>query len=47
VVLGEGRDIVIKETCIPASLNLNNLGEATVLHFPLLWPIDKHLRNYS
>jgi hypothetical protein len=37
VVLGEGRDIVTRETCVPASLNINNLGEAAVLHFPLLW----------
>jgi hypothetical protein len=35
-------------------LNVNNLGEAAVLHFPLLWPglcqsqpIDKHLRKNS
>jgi hypothetical protein len=31
VVLGEGRDIVIGETCVPTSLNVNNLGEAAVL----------------
>jgi hypothetical protein len=35
-VLGEGCDIVTGETCVPASLNINNLGEA-VLHFRLLW----------
>jgi deoxycytidylate deaminase len=34
VVLREGRVIVTGETCVPASLN--NLGEAAVLHFPLL-----------
>jgi hypothetical protein len=50
--LGEGRDIVTGETCLPASLNVNNLGKAAVLHFPLLWPglcqswpTDKHLRK--
>jgi hypothetical protein len=31
-------DIVTGETCVPSSLDLNNLGEAAVLHFPLLWP---------
>jgi hypothetical protein len=36
VVLWEGRDIVTGETCIPASLNVNNLGEAAVLNIPLL-----------
>jgi hypothetical protein len=35
-VLGEGHDIVTGETCVPASLNVNNL-EAAVLHFPLPW----------
>jgi hypothetical protein len=52
-VLGERRDIVKGETCIPASLNVNNL-EAAVLHFPLSWPglclswcTDKHLRKSS
>jgi hypothetical protein len=52
VVLGEGHDIVTGETCAPAPLNVNNLGEAAVLHFPLLWlglcqsqPTDKHLRE--
>jgi hypothetical protein len=46
-VLGEGHDIVTGETCVPASLNINNLGEAVVLHFPLpqpglcqSWPTD-------
>jgi hypothetical protein len=34
-VLGEGRDIVTRETCIPTSLNVNNLGKAAVLHFAL------------
>jgi hypothetical protein len=29
-------DIVTGETCVPASPNVNNLGEAVVLHFPLL-----------
>jgi hypothetical protein len=28
----EGHDIVTRETCIPTSLNLNNLGKAAVLH---------------
>jgi hypothetical protein len=37
-VLGEGRDIIIGETWVPTSLNINNLGEAAALHFPLLWP---------
>jgi hypothetical protein len=32
-VLWEGRDIVTRETCIPTSLNINNLGKAAVLHF--------------
>jgi hypothetical protein len=38
--LGEGHDIVTRETCIPTSLNVNNLGKAAVLHFAshsLLW----------
>jgi hypothetical protein len=42
------------ETCIPASLNVNNLGEAAVLHFPRSWlglcqsqPTEKHLRKSS
>jgi hypothetical protein len=30
-VLRKGHDIVTGETCIPASLNVNNLGEAAVL----------------
>jgi hypothetical protein len=54
VVLREGCDIVTGETCVPASLNVNNLGEGAVLHFPLLWPglcqsqpTDKHLRKSS
>jgi hypothetical protein len=54
-VLREGRDIVTGGTCVPASLNVNNLGEAAILHFPpLLWPglcqfqpTDKHLRKNS
>jgi hypothetical protein len=33
VVLGEEGDTVTGETCIPAFLNTNNLGEAAVLHF--------------
>jgi hypothetical protein len=52
VVIGEGRDIVIGEICIPASLNINNLEKTAVLHFPLLWqgvcqsqPTDKHFRK--
>jgi hypothetical protein len=32
-VLGEGHDIVTRETCLPTSLNVNNLGKAAVLHF--------------
>jgi hypothetical protein len=32
-VLWEGHDIVTKETCFPASLNVNNLGKAAMLHF--------------
>jgi hypothetical protein len=54
VVLREERDIVTGETCIPASLNVNNLGEVAVFHFPLLWPglcqshtTDKNLRKNS
>jgi hypothetical protein len=31
VVLREGHDIVIGETCVPTSLNINNLGEAADL----------------
>jgi hypothetical protein len=38
VVPVERRDIVTGETCIPTFLNVNNLGEAAVLHLPLLWP---------
>jgi hypothetical protein len=34
-VLGEGGDTVTRETCVPTSLNLNNLGKAAVLHFAL------------
>jgi hypothetical protein len=34
----ERGDTVTGETCVPASLNINNLGEAAVLHFPFLWP---------
>jgi hypothetical protein len=39
-VLGEGRDTVTRETCIPTSMNVNNLGKVAVLHFAsgfLLW----------
>jgi hypothetical protein len=32
-VLGEGHDIVTRETCVPTSLN--NLGKAAVLHSAL------------
>jgi hypothetical protein len=32
-VLGERRDIVTRETCIPTSLNVSILGKAAVLHF--------------
>jgi hypothetical protein len=35
-VLREGHDIVTRGTCVPASLNVKNLGKAAVLHFPLL-----------
>jgi hypothetical protein len=31
VVLREGHDIVTRETCVPTSLNINNLGETAVL----------------
>jgi hypothetical protein len=31
VVLREGHDIVTGKTCVPTSLNVNNLGEAAVL----------------
>jgi hypothetical protein len=31
VVLREGHDIVTGETCVPTSLNINNLAEAAVL----------------
>jgi hypothetical protein len=31
-VLGEGPDIVTRETCVPASLNGNSLGKAAELH---------------
>jgi hypothetical protein len=34
-VLWESHDIVTRETCIPTSLNVNNLGKAAVLHFAL------------
>jgi hypothetical protein len=33
--LREGHDIVTEKTCIPASLNINNLGETAVLLFPV------------
>jgi hypothetical protein len=50
--LGEACDIVIRETFLPASLNINNLGKAAVLHFPLLGgyanlSLQKHLRKSS
>jgi hypothetical protein len=32
-VLWEGCNIVKRETCVPTSQNVNNLGEATKLHF--------------
>jgi hypothetical protein len=35
-VLRERSDLVTGETCIPASLNINNLEETAILHFPLL-----------
>jgi hypothetical protein len=34
-VLGEGRDIVTAETCIPASLNVNILGTVAALQLTL------------
>jgi hypothetical protein len=34
-VLWEGCDIITKETLIPTSLNINNLGKSAVLHFTL------------
>jgi hypothetical protein len=34
-ILGEGCDIVTRETCVPASLKGNNLGKAAVLHLQL------------
>jgi hypothetical protein len=33
--IGEGHDTVTRETCLPTSLNINNLGKAAVLHFAL------------
>jgi hypothetical protein len=33
-----GGDIVTGETWVLASMNVNNFGEAAVVHFPLLWP---------
>jgi hypothetical protein len=44
VVHREGHDIVTGETCIPASLNANNLGDAAVLLFPVCWPGLCHSR---
>jgi hypothetical protein len=35
VALREGCDIVTGETCISAFLNVNNLGDAAVLLFPV------------
>jgi hypothetical protein len=35
VDLREGHDILKGETCVSASLNINNLGDATVLLFPV------------
>jgi hypothetical protein len=32
-VLREGHDIVTRETCVPTSLNISNLGKAAVLQF--------------
>jgi hypothetical protein len=32
VFLREGHDIVTGETCIPSSLNVNNIGKAAELH---------------
>jgi hypothetical protein len=34
-VLGEGRDIVTREICIPTFMKVNTLGKAAVLHFAL------------
>jgi hypothetical protein len=37
-VLREGRDIVVRKTCISTSLNINNIGKAAMMHFcTLLW----------
>jgi hypothetical protein len=33
----EGHDTVREVISVPTSLNINNLGDAEVLHFPLLW----------
>jgi hypothetical protein len=35
-VLRERRDIVTKETCVPTSLSICNLGKAAVLHFAFI-----------
>jgi hypothetical protein len=32
-VLGEEGDIGTRETCVPTSLNINNVGKAVVVHF--------------
>jgi hypothetical protein len=43
-VLREGRDTVTRETCVPTSLNINNLGKLVVLYFafPLFnWGLAK------
>jgi hypothetical protein len=31
-VLREGHDIVTRGTCVPTSLNVNNLGKAAEMH---------------
>jgi hypothetical protein len=49
VILREGHDIVTGEACVPASLNVNHLGEAAVLDVLLLWlgcaNLDLHIKK--
>jgi hypothetical protein len=47
-VLGEGHDIVTGETCVPATLNINNLGKTPELHLTfLLSSVDETVPNLS
>jgi hypothetical protein len=46
-VLGEGCVIVTRETCGPASLTVNNLGKAAVLHLCLGLLIIGHNCAYA